>query len=177
MDESTLLILMLGISLIISISSLDDAFIDLLAFGITRRPFTRKPATVDDIPTTAVFVANWHEADVLGAMVEGNLARIPIPQVKLYLGVYPNDTDTRDVALMLAAKYADRVRVIVNTLPGPTSKGQMLNEMFRQVYSTPDAPDLVVLHDSEDVIDPRTFQAGFLTPRHTPFEGRRHIYG
>jgi adsorption protein B len=159
MDESTLLILMLGISLIISISSLDDAFIDLLAFGITRRPFTRKPATVDDIPTTAVFVANWHEADVLGAMVEGNLARIPIPQVKLYLGVYPNDTDTRDVALMLAAKYADRVRVIVNTLPGPTSKGQMLNEMFRQVYSAPDAPDLVVLHDSEDVIDPRTFQA------------------
>jgi len=158
MDESTLLALMLGISLLISISSLDDAFIDLLAFGITRRPFARSLAAQHEIPTTAVFVANWHEADVLGPMVEGNLARIAIPQVKLYLGVYPNDTETRDVALALAAKHPDRVRVVVNTLPGPTSKGQMLNEMFRQVYSAPDAPELVVLHDSEDVIDPRTFQ-------------------
>ncbi len=49
------------------------------------------------------------------------------------------------------------MRVIVNTLPGPTSKGQMLNEMFVQVFSSEDCPDLVVLHDSEDVIDPRTF--------------------
>jgi adsorption protein B len=31
-----------------------------------------------------VFVANWHEADVLGKMVEGNLARIPIDNVKFY---------------------------------------------------------------------------------------------
>jgi len=34
----------------------------------------------------------------------------------------------------------------------------MLNEMFHQVYLQPDAPDLVVLHDSEDIIDPRTFE-------------------
>jgi hypothetical protein len=31
-----------------------------------------------------VFVANWHEADVIGKMVEGNLARIPIDNVKFY---------------------------------------------------------------------------------------------
>ena len=67
-------------------------------------------------------------------MVEGNLSRIPIPSVNLYLGVYPNDTGTRDVALRLAEKYPDRVCVIINTLPGPTSKGQMLNEMFLQVF-------------------------------------------
>jgi bacteriophage N4 adsorption protein B len=89
---------------------------------------------------------------------EGNLSRIPIPSVKLYLGVYPNDTGTRDVALRLAEKYPDRVCVIINTLPSPTSKGQMLNEMFLQVFRVPnDAPELVVLHDSEDIIDPRTF--------------------
>ena len=33
----------------------------------------------------------------------------------------------------------------------------MLNEMFAQVFSTDDAPELVVLHDSEDVIDARSF--------------------
>jgi len=49
-----------------------------------------------------VFVANWHEEDVLARMVEGNLARIAIPSVRLYLGVYPNDTGTCDVAMALA---------------------------------------------------------------------------
>lgn len=35
----------------------------------------------------------------------------------------------------------------------------MLNEMFLQVFRVPnDAPELVVLHDSEDIIDPRTFE-------------------
>ena len=109
------------------------------------------------IPPTAVFVANWQEEDVLGKMVEGNLARIRIPQVSLYLGVYPNDTGTLRVAKQLEAKYPERVKVILNRLPGPTSKGQMLNEMFAQVFSTDDAPELVVLHDSEDVIDARSF--------------------
>ncbi|MCL6707161.1 glycosyl transferase family protein [Pseudomonas sp. R2.Fl] len=142
----------------ISVSSLDDAFIDLMALGISLTPFrsgTGKPAAV---PRTAVFVANWQEEDVIGRMVEGNLARIDIPEVSLFLGVYPNDTGTRAVAEALAAKYPDRVRVIVNSLPGPTSKGQMLNEMFSQVFAREDAPELAVLHDSEDVIDPRSFE-------------------
>src|SRR5262249_44130976 len=95
--------------------------------------------------------------NVLAQMVEGNLARIPMPEVMLTLGVYPNDTGTVRVAQMLAERYPQRVRVIVNSMNGPTSKGQMLNEMFRQVFTRDDSPDLVVLHDSEDVIDPRTF--------------------
>jgi adsorption protein B len=148
---------MLIVSILINVSSFDDAFIDLLGFGIQRYSFRRSPDTYD-IPWLAVFVANWHEEAVLGRMVEGNLARIQIPSVMLYLGVYPNDIGTRDVALALAEKYPDRVRVIINSLPGPTSKGQMLNEMFLQVFSVADAPELVVLHDSEDVIDPRTFK-------------------
>lgn len=156
MVDLTLLI-MLIVSILINVSSFDDAFIDLLGFGIQRYSFRRSPDTYD-IPWLAVFVANWHEEAVLGRMVEGNLARIQIPSVMLYLGVYPNDIGTRDVALALAEKYPDRVRVIINSLPGPTSKGQMLNEMFLQVFSVADAPELVVLHDSEDVIDPRTFK-------------------
>jgi adsorption protein B len=155
--DSSILIAMLCLSVLINISSLDDFLIDLLAIGIIRRSFHRDPVARSEIPCTAVFIANWHEEEVLGRMVEGNLARIPLSQVKLYLGVYPNDTGTRDVALGLAERYPDRVHVVINTLAGPTSKGQMLNEMFRQVYLRPGAPDLAVLHDSEDVIDPRTF--------------------
>jgi adsorption protein B len=145
-------------SLLINLSSIEDAFVDFLAFSISRKSFTRRRSPSAEGQTVGVFVANWGEEDVLARMVEGNLARIALPTVRLYLGVYPNDTGTRDVAMALGEKYPERVRVIVNTLPGPTSKGQMLNEMFRQVYGAPEPPDMVVLHDSEDVIDPRTFE-------------------
>jgi len=127
--------------------------------GVCRGPRPRSQflAGPGTIPKTAVFVANWHEEDVLGKMVEGNLARIQAPEVSIFVGVYPNDTGTVRVAKELEAKH-DRVNVIINTLPGPTSKGQMLNEMFSQVFSSDDCPDMAVLHDSEDIIDPRTFQ-------------------
>src|SRR3989449_1700638 len=146
------------VSILITVSSLDDAFIDLLAVGIVRLRLTDLAECPHAIPKTAVFVANWHEEDVLGKMVECNLARIQSREVSFFLGVYPNDTATVRVAKELEAKHPDRVRVIINTLPGPTSKGQMLNEMFSQVFSSDDCPEMAVLHDSEDVIDPRTFQ-------------------
>ena len=131
-----LIILLFIVSILVTVSSLDDAFIDLLALGIVR---FRLPGLVErahTIPTTAVFVANWHEEHVLGKMVEGNLARIQAREVSIFLGVYPNNTGTVRVAKELEAKHPDRVRVIMNTLPGPTSKGQMLNEMFLQVFSS-----------------------------------------
>lgn len=81
--ESVLLILLFFVSILISISSLDDAFIDIFGLAIVRL----RSATINEsleIPPTAVFVANWHEADVIGKMVEGNLARIPIDNVKFY---------------------------------------------------------------------------------------------
>jgi adsorption protein B len=52
-------------------------------------------------------------------MIEGNLARIAVPTVRLYLGVYSNDMGTRDVAMALTKKYSERVRVIVNTPSWP----------------------------------------------------------
>jgi Glycosyltransferase like family 2 len=152
-----LVLLLFATSFLITVSSVDDALIDILAMGIVRYRAPRLARSSDPVPATAVFVANWHEEEVLGKMVEGNLARIQIPEVSLFLGVYPNDTETLRVAKELELKYPTRVRVITNSLPGPTSKGQMLNEMFSQVFANDDCPELIVLHDSEDVIDPRTF--------------------
>lgn len=145
------------VAVLICLSSLDDLLIDLLALCIVRHRLPTGKAA-GSFPATAVFVANWREHDVLERMVEGNLARIREPNVGIVLGVYPNDTETRAVAEQLAARHPERVRVVVNRLAGPTSKGQMLNEMFRQVFGGADSPELVVLHDSEDVIDPRSFE-------------------
>src|ERR1700745_2587432 len=100
------------VSILITVSSLDDAFIDLLAVGIVRLRLPDLAECAHTIPKTAVFVANWHEEDVLGKMVEGNLARIQAPEVSIFVGVYPNDTGTVRVAKELKAKHPDRVRGI-----------------------------------------------------------------
>jgi adsorption protein B len=156
--DDLILFAMLLLSLLINLCSLEDALIDVIAFSISRFSLPLLRSSQVEIPSIGVFVANWHEEDVLEKMVEGNLARIAAPSVRLYLGVYPNDTATLDIATALAERHPDRVRVVVNSLAGPTSKGQMLNEMFSQVYTSAERPDMVVLHDSEDIIDPRTFE-------------------
>jgi adsorption protein B len=156
---------LLALGIVILVASLDDLLIDILSAFKVRKPRTKQLS--DDFvigtdatdPSIAIFVANWHEEDVLGPMVERNLANFKYKKVKFVLGVYPNDTATANVAHELAKKYQTFVEVVVNRRVGPTSKGQMLNEMFYQVFSNPDeAPDLVVLHDSEDVIAPRSFE-------------------
>src|SRR5262245_8478045 len=98
----SLTLLMFVVAVLICASSLDDLLIDLLALCIVRHrlPVGDYEGT---FPLTAVFVANWHEHDVLDKMVEGNLARIKEPNVIIVLGVYPNDTETCAVAERLAA--------------------------------------------------------------------------
>lgn len=148
--------------LLILVATLDDILVDLMVLwrGSDRlSPFAAGSASVANPPRIAVFVANWHEEDVLEEMVEGNIARIDYPQLKLILGVYPNDTATRAIAEKLERRHPGAVEVIVNRCSGPTSKGQMLNEMFARVFENrATAPDIVVLHDSEDVIAPRSFE-------------------
>jgi bacteriophage N4 adsorption protein B len=63
--------LLLLVSLLINLSSLDDIFIDLLSFGIAHFPFRRAAAKPATLPNIAIFVANWREEDVIGKMVEG----------------------------------------------------------------------------------------------------------
>src|SRR5215831_14070848 len=151
-----LALLMFGVASLICLSSIDDLLIDFFAMCIVRRKLAWSDGSGPSA-SIAIFVANWHEEDILERMVEGNLGRIRESNVHIVLGVYPNDGQTRNVAEQLAAKHPGRVHVVVNRLAGPTSKGQMLNEMLRQVFAGAEAPEMVVLHDSEDVIDPRSF--------------------
>src|SRR5262245_8307551 len=153
-----------AVGLLVCISSIDDLIVDLLVSFYkmgkhsTGHAQSSGNTTAESNPLIVVFVANWHEADVLGQMVEKNIANITYRPFVFVLGVYPNDVETLRVASGLAEKYPELVRVVVNRRNGPTSKGQMLNEMFLRLYAEPaTAPEFVVLHDSEDIIDPRSF--------------------
>ena len=57
--NDALLLMLFSVSILITLSSLDDAFIDLLAMGITRLRAPLLGDSAGSVPKTAVFVANW----------------------------------------------------------------------------------------------------------------------
>jgi adsorption protein B len=144
------------------VGGLDDLLIDLAwvwhrwRYGTTRRPLRDLPH-----PSTpgrlAVFVPAWDEAAVIGAMVRTALARFEHPCFRLYVGCYPNDRPTIDAVAAVAA-HDSRVRLVIGDHPGPTTKADNLNTMWRALRADDAAAGVatraVVLHDAEDVVHP-----------------------
>lgn len=163
---STLELVIVLIVLGIAIFALDDLFVNFLI--VLNRAFPQRITHEmrDDLARTpqkkiAIMIANWHEADVLEQMIEGNLNTVEYDQVYFFLGVYPNDPATKTVAERLAQRHS-RVIVVVNSLAGPTSKGQMMNQCVRAVFKEELIRkfdfDLIMMHDSEDVLHPLSLQ-------------------
>ncbi|WP_413561305.1 glycosyltransferase [Bdellovibrio sp. HCB209] len=149
-----------------SIFILDDLFIDLIAFLKRLRPTILSPSALKEMKELpqkhiAIMIANWKEYEVIGPMIRGNIRGIDYDNYTFFLGVYPNDTETWQEASRLEKAYPDKVVVVVNSEPGPTSKGQMLNEIARQIIASEEVTgktmDLLLLQDSEDVVHPHAF--------------------
>ncbi|MBV8832771.1 MAG: glycosyl transferase family protein [Acidobacteriaceae bacterium] len=103
----------------------------------------------------AIFVPCWKESGVIERMIRQNLARIRYDSFDFFLGVYPNDQATVEVAEDLSRNLSN-VHVAVCPHPGPTSKADCLNSVYdgmcRYEAQTGVQFDTVVLHDAEDVI-------------------------
>ena len=152
------------------IGGLDDLAVDLAWCWTWRTRRARAvSATLDAYATPprriAVFVAAWDESAVIGAMLRASLARFDHPEYRLYVGTYPNDRATIDAVAAVAAEDA-RVRLVIGTRDGPTTKADCLNTLWRALLRD-EARDgvraaAVVLHDAEDVVHPgelRVFDA------------------
>ncbi len=142
------------------IFGLDDFIVDFLAWALGCRPTELSREELRAMLSAeekriAILVASWKESGVLRKMVRGNSRTIRYRNYEFVLGVYPNDPDTLAEAEELAEQYPN-VRVVVNSLPGPTSKGQMLNEMVRASERLSRSQgiryDGYLIHDSEDLI-------------------------
>lgn len=155
-------VLMLSAPLIVFyfIFGLDDFIVDFLAWALGCKPSELSRDELreilgEDEKRIAILVASWKESGVLRKMVRGNSRTIRYRNYEFVLGVYPNDPETVAEAQELAERFPN-VRVVVNPLPGPTSKGQMLNEMVRaaegQSRRRGARYDGYVIHDSEDLI-------------------------
>ncbi|WP_415062021.1 glycosyltransferase [Bdellovibrio sp.] len=143
--------------------TLDDLFIDLVA--LVRRLKPRRISLKELMGMTetrqkniAIMIANWKEAEVIAPMIRGNIRGIKYENYTFFLGVYPNDTETWREAKKLEELFPQRVMVVVNSMQGPTSKGQMLNEMARRILESEVVSgiqyDLFLMQDSEDVLHP-----------------------
>ncbi|WCT73554.1 glycosyl transferase family protein [Sphingomonas naphthae] len=158
--------LMLFAAVGLAIGGIDDLAVDLiwLARAGWRRVtvYRRHPRmTAADLPPPdapgriAVFVGAWREAEVIGPMLRAALDRYDHADYRLYVGVYPNDPDTQ--AAIRAVDDA-RITMVGGTLPGPTTKAECLNRLWRRLLLDERIEGrpfkAVVLHDAEDVVHP-----------------------
>ncbi|MBV8972655.1 MAG: glycosyl transferase family protein [Sphingomonadaceae bacterium] len=139
----------------IAISTFDDMLVDLAFFFLLR---TRRAGTLpvpgDEPGWMAIIVPAWDESAVIAAMLTDMTRRLDYPRYRVFVGIYPNDPATRDAIAMVAD---DRIVVVATTRPGPTTKADCLNHLWRAVVAHEQSAGMrfkaVVLHDAEDVID------------------------
>lgn len=105
----------------------------------------------------AVFIPAWQEAGVIGATLRHILTVWPHDDLTVYVGCYPNDNATI-AAVIAVANGNHRVKLVVHDRPGPTSKADCLNRLYRALEEderrSGTAFRMLVQHDAEDMVDP-----------------------
>jgi adsorption protein B len=168
------------VALLIVISSIDEFFTDLVyIFYTVRRTLKMRrlsytPISYDEIlafkeKRLALMVPCWHEESVIGNMVKHNVPSIKYKEYDIFVGVYPNDQASID-AVQQVEKYFPNVHCVIADHPGPTTKSDNLNGVFKYIKEYEKKHNLhyevFVFHDSEDVIHPLSFKFyGHLIPR------------
>jgi bacteriophage N4 adsorption protein B len=146
----------------IVLSSLDDLIVDiafLLRAGWQRlsRPVT-EPLSASVLASAdpgwmAILVPAWDEANVIEAMLRDLTARLDYPHYVVFVGTYANDPATREAAERVRD---NRIIGITVPRPGPTSKADCLNTLWRAVLAYEQVVGMrfkaIVLHDAEDVV-------------------------
>jgi len=103
----------------------------------------------------AVLVPTWDESRVIGPMLDHALRAWREADVTIFVGCYPNDPATLRV---VSAGRDARVRPVTVPNPGPTTKADCLNALYRAMCAHElerGEPYLAaVLHDAEDVVHP-----------------------
>lgn len=155
------LALFAGVGLLVG--GLDDLLVDA-CYLLLRAFRRRRRLTVDSLPPApplrfAVLVPAWDEAAVIGAMLTATLARLRGAEYRIFVGCYSNDEAT--IAAVRAVADG-RVQLAIGARPGPTTKADNLNRLWRALRESDWAADAIVLHDAEDVVHPdelRVFSA------------------
>lgn len=144
----------------IALSTLDDCAVDLMYAGLRLRRGRGcgvPQGLLEGGPAggwMAIVVPAWDEAAVIGPMLRSMTARLDHPRYRVFVGTYPNDPAT---LAEIVAVGDPRIVPVMCARPGPTTKADCLNHLWRAVVANEDAIGVrfkaVVFHDAEDVVD------------------------
>lgn len=145
-------------AVLLVIGGADDLLIDILWVRHRRRAGVLAAIPFDGTHRRmAVFVPAWDEQRVIAPMLRAALARYDHPDYRILVGCYPNDPGTLD-AVRAVARDDARVRLVIGATPGPTTKADCLNTLWRALLQGDSADarttEAIVLHDAEDVVHP-----------------------
>ncbi len=142
---------------------IDDVVWDVISL-VKRKAYQRQhmdAALLESAPPKllAIGIAAWHESNVIESVVKNVIESNSYPRsmYHLFVGVYPNDSETVEKVQRLEAEYPN-IHAVINSVNGPTSKAQNLNSVIRymKAYEQQNGIRFAALniHDSEDVIHP-----------------------
>ncbi|GGF19932.1 bacteriophage N4 adsorption protein B [Aliidongia dinghuensis] len=166
-------------AIIIIVSGIDDAFIDAYfwvreAYRATFLARRIKPLPIEALrrppeQAIAIMVPAWQESAVIAQMIENSVATLEYSNFKIFCGTYPNDPATGEIVDRMARRYKQVVHVSVPH-DGPTCKADCLNWIIQAIFLNERTHAIefagIVLHDSEDVIDPLELKLyNYLLPR------------
>jgi len=144
----------------ILISGLDDLFVTLVFWFAGRKEIAwPSDAELAKVPERriAILVPLWNEHRVIGQMLERNLSVLRYSNYDVFAGVYPNDEPTIR-AVTEASRLHPRVHPVHCPQPGPTSKGDCLNWIYRGMQEFEERFgvrfEVITTHDAEDLIHP-----------------------
>ena len=171
-------ILAVVVALVFTISGVMDLSIDFthIAWKIRRfinrkeiRPLTIERLKAREQQRIAIFIAAWHEADVIAKTLTNACQTINYNNYDIFVGTYPNDPETQS-EVDKVARVDTHVHKVVTPDPGPTNKAANLNHVFNAILDyetrTDSYFDIIVMHDSEDVIHPYSLLVyNYLLPR------------
>lgn len=145
------------------VNGIDELIFDLvfLVWRVVKRvifrkhhlPLTESLLAGEPEKPAAILVPAWHEAGVIGAMLEHNLRNLRYSNYHIFVGVYPNDPSTRAAVEDVAARHGN-VHVAVLNHPGPTNKADCLNGIFAVLpayeHDLRIQFEIFVINDAED---------------------------
>lgn len=146
-------------TILLVISGLDDTFIDTL-FWINLRKYKRTLPTIDKIKnehehSIALIICAWREYKVIERTLLYAMNNIKYSNYQIFVGVYPNDSETIKVITKISQEY-ERVNLCINDKDGPTTKADNLNNVYSKIKKFEEEAgklfDIILIHDSEDFI-------------------------
>ncbi len=153
------------------LSGLDDLAVDLYYWyqrffrRARMRQFQDLPeVTIHQAPQKpiAIFVPTWHEQGVIGKMLIRACETIDYKNYEIFVGVYPNDPQTLSEVTRVARAYP-QVHPVMASHEGPSTKAQNLNDIHQGMIEWENVTglryEIIILHDSEDVIHPLSLKA------------------